>query len=109
MCRLLSLAVRMSQAEPAYVAYPAPPEGAPNVVVIVLDDVGFGQLGCFGAPLDTPHIDRLAAGGLRYNRFHVTSICSSTRASLLTGRNSSRAATATPRPDRVIDAAQRLD
>lgn len=69
------------------VPYAAAPGGAPNVVVIVLDDVGFGQLGCFGSPLSTPHIDSLAEGGLRFNRFHVTSICSSTRAALLTGRN----------------------
>lgn len=67
--------------------YPTRPERSPNIVVIVLDDVGFGQLGCFGSPIATPNIDRLAAGGLRYNRFHVTSICSSTRATLLTGRN----------------------
>ncbi len=64
-----------------------PPEGAPNVVVIVLDDLGFGQLGAFGSDIDTPTIDRLAGGGLRYNRFHVTSLCSPTRAALLTGRN----------------------
>lgn len=67
--------------------YPRRPEHTPNVVIIVLDDVGFGQLGCFGSPIDTPNIDRLAADGLRYNRFHVTSICSSTRAALMTGRN----------------------
>ncbi len=72
---------------PHIVAYPRAPEGAPNVVVILLDDVGFGQLGCFGGLINTPHIDRLASQGLRYNRFHVTSICSSTRAALLTGRN----------------------
>jgi arylsulfatase len=77
----------MSEVEPAYVPYTKPPAGAPNVVVIVLDDVGFAQLGCFGSPIATPNIDRLAAGGLRYNRFHVTSICSSTRAALLSGRN----------------------
>src|SRR5688500_8111349 len=64
-----------------------PPDGAPNVVVIVLDDLGFGQLGCFGSDLATPAIDRLASNGLRYNRFHVTSRCSPTRACLLTGRN----------------------
>jgi arylsulfatase A-like enzyme len=63
------------------------PTAAPNVVVIVLDDLGFGQLGCFGADIDTPAIDRLAAEGLRYNRFHVTAMCSPTRASLLTGQN----------------------
>src|SRR5687768_10695624 len=55
--------------------------------MVVLDDVGFAQLGCFGGAIETPNIDRLAAGGLRYNRFHVTSVCSSTRACLLTGRN----------------------
>ncbi len=59
----------------------------PNVVVIVLDDVGFAQLGCFGSDVATPSFDRLASAGLRYNRFHVTSLCSPTRASLLTGRN----------------------
>jgi arylsulfatase A-like enzyme len=78
---------RMSGATPAFVGYRRPPAGAPNVLVVVLDDVGFGQLGCFGSPVATPHIDRLAAEGLRYNRFHVTSICSATRAALLTGRN----------------------
>ena len=60
---------------------------APNVVTIVLDDLGFAQLGCFGADIATPNIDRLASRGLRYNRFHVTALCSPTRASLLTGRN----------------------
>ncbi|MFM1752083.1 MAG: Arylsulfatase [Actinomycetota bacterium] len=76
-----------SSFEPHYVPYSKAPAGAPNVVVIVLDDVGFGQLGCFGSSLSTPHIDSLAMGGLRFNRFHVTSICSSTRAALMTGRN----------------------
>ena len=65
----------------------SPPEGAPNVVVIVLDDVGFGQLGCYGSDIETPNIDALAAGGRRYNNFHTTSMCSPTRAALLTGRN----------------------
>ena len=59
----------------------------PNVLVILLDDTGFAQLGCFGSDVATPHIDRLAAGGLRFNRFHVTALCSPTRAALLTGRN----------------------
>ena len=63
------------------------PHGAPNVVLIVLDDLGFAQLGCFGSDIRTPHIDGLASTGLRYNRFHVTALCSPTRASLLTGRN----------------------
>jgi len=64
-----------------------PGEDAPNVVVILLDDTGFSHLGCFGSDLATPAIDRLAAGGLRYTNFHVTPLCSPTRASLLTGRN----------------------
>jgi arylsulfatase A-like enzyme len=64
-----------------------PPTGAPNIVVILLDDVGFADLGCYGSEIATPAMDRLAAGGLRYNNFHVTSMCSPTRACLLTGRN----------------------
>lgn len=63
------------------------PAGAPNVVVVMLDDVGFGQLGPFGAVIDTPTLDALADDGLRYNRFHVTAICSPSRAAMLTGRN----------------------
>jgi arylsulfatase len=68
---------------------PSPPRGrtaGPNVLVIVLDDLGFAQLGCFGSDIATPNIDALAAGGLRYNRFHVTALCSPTRAAVLTGR-----------------------
>ena len=61
--------------------------GAPNVVMIVLDDLGFAQLGCYGAEIATPNIDLLADDGLRYNSFHVTSLCGPTRASLVTGRN----------------------
>lgn len=59
----------------------------PNILVVLLDDIGFGQLGCYGGPLATPNIDRLAAGGLRYADFHVAPVCSPTRAALLTGRN----------------------
>jgi arylsulfatase A-like enzyme len=66
---------------------PHPGGDAPNVVVILLDDLGFGQLGCFGSDIATPNIDRLAREGVTYNRFHVTAICSPTRACLLTGRN----------------------
>jgi arylsulfatase len=71
-------------------AWPVParaPEGAPNAVLAVLDDVGFAQLGCFGSDIDTPNIDALAARGLRYRSFHTTAMCSPTRACLLTGRN----------------------
>lgn len=63
------------------------PAKAPNVVVILLDDVGFGAASTFGGPIGTPALDALATDGLRYNRFHTTAICSPTRASLLTGRN----------------------
>lgn len=66
---------------------PKPPEGAPNVVIILLDDVGFGQVGTFGGPVPTPALDQLAAKGLKYNRFHTTAICGPSRAALLTGRN----------------------
>ena len=66
---------------------PHPGEAAPNVVVVLLDDLGFGHLGCYGSDIDTSNIDRLAAGGLRYTNFHVTPLCSPTRAALLTGRN----------------------
>ncbi len=59
----------------------------PNVVIVLLDDTGFAHLGCFGSTIDTPNMDRLAAGGLRYTNFHTTALCSPTRASLLTGRN----------------------
>jgi arylsulfatase len=69
---------------------PRPPAGAPNVAVVVLDDVGFAQLGCFGSDIDTPTFDRLAADGLRYANFHTTALCSPTRACLLTGRNHHR-------------------
>jgi arylsulfatase A-like enzyme len=64
-----------------------PPDGAPNVAFIVLDDVGFADLGCYGSEIRTPTMDRLAAGGLRYTNFHTTAMCSPTRACLLTGRN----------------------
>lgn len=63
------------------------PAGAPNVVVVLLDDVGFGAASTFGGPAETPVLDALAREGLRYNRFHTTGICSPTRASLLSGRN----------------------
>ena len=65
----------------------AAPAGAPNVLVIVLDDVGFGQLSSYGGPIYTPNIDRLASEGLRYNNFHTTALCSPSRGALLTGRN----------------------
>jgi arylsulfatase len=64
-----------------------PPEQAPNVLLILLDDVGFGASSAFGGPVHTPTAERLAAGGLKYSRFHTTSLCAPTRAALLSGRN----------------------
>lgn len=64
-----------------------PPPAAPNVLIILLDDVGFGASSAFGGPCQTPNAERLAAGGLKYNRFHTTALCSPTRAAMLTGRN----------------------
>ena len=66
---------------------PRAPQGAPNVLYIVLDDLGFGALSCYGGPIETPNIDRIAAGGLRYSQWHTTALCSPTRSCLLTGRN----------------------
>ena len=66
---------------------PRPPAGAPNVLVVLFDDVGFSDFGCYGGDVATPTIDALAARGLRYTGFHTTAMCSTTRASLLTGRN----------------------
>ncbi len=64
-----------------------PPAGAPNVLVVLLDDVGFGASSAFGGPINMPVAERLAANGLKYNRFHTTALCSPTRQALLTGRN----------------------
>jgi arylsulfatase len=75
------------ESEPWWPDDPRPPEGAPNVLLVVLDDVGFAQVGCFGSDIETPAIDALAAGGLRYSSFHTTALCSPTRACVLTGRN----------------------
>ena len=71
-------------------AWPEPnraKERAPNVLFIVLDDTGFGHLGCYGSPIETPNIDALAADGIRYNNMHTTALCSPSRACILTGRN----------------------
>jgi arylsulfatase len=69
------------------------PKGAPNVVIVLIDDLGFGAPSTFGGPLQTPTFDRLAAGGLRYNNFHTTALCSPTRMALKTGRNHHQANT----------------
>jgi arylsulfatase A-like enzyme/uncharacterized membrane protein len=69
---------------------PQPPEGAPNVLIVLIDDAGFGGPDTFGGPISTPNITRVQTMGLTYNRFHVTAVCSPTRAALLTGRNHHR-------------------
>ena len=66
------------------------PRVAPNVLLVLIDDAGFGNPSTFGGPIETPNYTRLAENGLRYNRFHVTALCSPTRAALLTGRNHHR-------------------
>src|SRR6201991_5025174 len=65
----------------------SPPDGAPNVMVILIDDAGYGSSSAFGGPCQTPNFEKLAKGGLRYTRFHTTALCSPTRAALLSGRN----------------------
>lgn len=76
-----------TQQSPHWPASPRPPGGAHNILVVMLDDVGFSDFGCYGSEVSTPTIDRLAADGLRFTGFHTTAMCSTTRASLLTGRN----------------------
>ncbi len=75
------------QSEPAWPEPNRAKEGTPNVLFIVLDDTGFGQLGCYGSPINTPNLDSLAEGGLVYNNMHTTALCSPTRTCILTGRN----------------------
>ena len=75
------------QSKPAWPARVVPPKGAPNILLIMTDDVGFGAPSTFGGIIPTPAMDRIAASGLRYTNFHTTSLCSPTRGALLTGRN----------------------
>jgi len=77
----------IGDSEPAWPAPLRAKGGAPNALFIVLDDTGFGQLGCYGSPINTPNIDRLAENGLRYTNMHTTALCSPTRSCILTGRN----------------------
>ena len=77
----------LAKSKPAYPQPVKAPEGAPNVVLVLLDDAGFGNPSTFGGPVQTPTFEKLAAEGLRYNAFHVTGLCSPTRAALLSGRN----------------------
>ena len=77
----------LADSTPYFPDPPKPPPGAPNILVVLFDDVGFSDFGCYGSPIKTPTIDALAADGLRYTGFHTTAMCSTTRAALLTGRN----------------------
>src|SRR5437773_10302970 len=79
--------------KPGTITLTKAPAGAPNVLMILIDDSGFGQWGTFGGQVPTPNLDRLAKMGLRYTRFHTTALCSPTRAALLTGRNHHSAGT----------------
>src|SRR3954453_12719437 len=63
------------------------PQGAPNVVIVLIDDIGFGSSSAFGGPVHTPTLEKMASEGLKYNRFHTTALCSPTRTALLTGHN----------------------
>ncbi len=77
----------VADSTPSWPQAHASAEGAPNVLVVLFDDVGFSDFGCYGSPIETPAIDAIAARGLRYTGFHTTAMCSTTRAALLTGRN----------------------
>jgi arylsulfatase A-like enzyme len=84
--------VDIRDSEPDWTPFepPVAPYGAPNVLYIVLDDVGFSAMSCYGGPIETPNIDRIAASGVRYTQWHTTALCSPTRSCLLTGRNHTR-------------------
>lgn len=81
------IGITYGESIPSWTPYPRPPKDAPNILYIVLDDVGFSQLGCYGGLCETPNLDRLAQNGLLYNNFHTTALCSPTRSCFLTGRN----------------------
>ena len=77
----------LDESRPHYPSSTHPGEDAPNVVLVLIDDTGFAQLGCYGSDIATPNLDALAANGLQFTNFHVTPLCSPTRAALLTGRS----------------------
>ncbi|WP_413431489.1 arylsulfatase [Crateriforma spongiae] len=87
------IGLRPSDSVKDFPAEVKPPKGAPNILLILTDDVGFGASSTFGGPIPTPTFDRLAKSGLRYNQFHTTALCSPTRAALITGRNHHTAST----------------
>jgi arylsulfatase len=116
---ITALDVRDAKAPPRFEV--KPPAGAPNVLIVLIDDMGFGQSSAFGGPIHMPNAEQLAGNGLRYNQFHTTALCSPTRAALLTGRNHhvcnlgsiTETATAFPgqtgqRPDSVAPLAEML-
>ncbi|MGN6286745.1 MAG: arylsulfatase [Afipia sp.] len=82
-----TIGTTVADSKPWWPAEAKPRPGAPNILVVLFDDVGFSDFGCYGSPIRTPTIDRLASEGLRYSGFHTTAMCSTTRAALLTGRN----------------------
>ena len=77
----------LPESEPEFIEPRHPGDSVPNVVIVLLDDTGFAQFGCYGSDIDTSHVDKLAANGLQFTNFHVTPLCSPTRAALLTGRS----------------------
>ena len=87
---VVNVDIRDSEPDWAPFEPPRAPDGAPNVVYVVLDDVGFSAMSCYGGPIETPNIDRIVAKGVRYTQWHTTALCSPTRACLLTGRNHTR-------------------
>jgi arylsulfatase len=87
---MVNIDVRDSVPDWAPFQPPVAPRGSTNVVFIVLDDVGFSALGCYGGPIETPNIDRVASDGVRYSQWHTTALCSPSRSCLLTGRNHTR-------------------
>ncbi len=86
----INLDIRDSEADWTPFEPPKAPDGAPNVLYIVLDDVGYSAMSCYGGPIETPNIDRIASKGVRYTQWHTTALCSPTRSCLLTGRNHTR-------------------
>jgi arylsulfatase A-like enzyme len=86
----INIDIRDSQPDWEPFEPPRAPNNPPNILYIILDDVGFSAMGCYGGPIETPNIDRIAASGVRYTQWHTTALCSPTRSCLLTGRNHTR-------------------
>jgi arylsulfatase A-like enzyme len=87
---VINVDIRDSEPDWAPFEPPKAPDGSPSVVYMVLDDVGFSAMSCYGGPVETPNMDRLADDGVRYTQWHTTALCSPTRSCLLTGRNHTR-------------------